>query len=123
MERRSRGWEMRGRDLVIGGCLGLTLAWVCAGGRTPVALAQTTPSGGETGGTIALTAPTQGGAPLLFLVDTREKALAVYRVDPMKGSLKLEASRPYRQDLKLEWNNLPPEASAIEAMVATTGRK
>jgi hypothetical protein len=113
---------MRGRDLALGVMAGLVLA-LMAGGRAPVALAQPAPAGGEAGGTIALTAPTQGGVPLLFVVDTREKALAVYRVDPQKGSLKLEASRPYRHDLKLEWNNLPPEASAVEAMVATTGRK
>jgi hypothetical protein len=45
----------------------------------------------------------------------------VYRVDPQnpKGSLKLEAARQYRWDLKLaEYNNLPPEVSAIESMVS-----
>jgi len=73
--------------------------------------------------TIAFTAPNPKGAPLLFLIDTKERAFAIYRVDPEKGSVKLESSRPYRHDLKLEWNNLPPEASAVEAMIATTGRK
>ena len=37
----------------------------------------------------------------------------------MKGAVKLEAARPYRWDLKLEYNNLPPEARDVETMVST----
>jgi len=59
---------------------------------------------------------------MLYLIDTKAQAFAVYRVDSNgprgSGSVKLEASRQYRFDLKLlEYNNLPPEASAVEAMV------
>ena len=55
------------------------------------------------GGVIALTTPTGGPAQLLYLIDTRSKAFAIYRVDPTnaKGAVKLEAARQYQWDLKL----------------------
>lgn len=115
------GWGVRGRYLALGVTFGLLASAFLAGTRLPRAEAQAGTT--QTAGTIAFTAPSAGGNPLLFLIDTNEKAFAIYRVDPAKGSVKLESSRPYRYDLKLEWNNLPPEASAVEAMIATTGRK
>jgi hypothetical protein len=60
---------------------------------------------------------------LLYLIDTRARAFAVYRVDPTspKGMVKLEAARQYQWDLKLdEYNNVEPRPSAIESAVRGT---
>ncbi len=48
----------------------------------------------ETAGTIAFTAAGPGSTQLLYLIDTRAQAFAVYRVDPqeLKGTVKLEAA-------------------------------
>ncbi len=57
------------------------------------------------------------------MIDTKAQALAVYRVDPQnpKGSVKLEAARQYRWDLKLaEYNNQPPDVASIESMVGSS---
>src|SRR5689334_2431326 len=100
---------------------GLILAWGLGLGRVPSALAQA-PQSGEGSGTIAITSGASGSAQYLYLIDTRNQAFALYRVDPQnpKGTVKLEAARQYRYDLKLsEYNNLPPEVSAIEANVRT----
>lgn len=121
MAMQSEGWGVRGRYLGLGAAFGMVVSMFLASGRLPRAEAQAGAT--QASETIAFTAPNPKGAPLLFLIDTKEKAFAIYRVDPEKGSVKLESSRPYRHDLKLEWNNLPPEASAVEAMIATTGRK
>lgn len=103
--------------------LGLTVAWWC-GGPNPSARAQAAPA--DANGTIAFTA-TSNGVQMLYLIDTRSQAFAIYRVDPTgaKGSsnLKLEAARQYRWDLRLsEFNNQPPEVSAIEAMVKSMAK-
>jgi hypothetical protein len=83
--------------------------------------------GPATNGTFAFTSATSGSpsSQLLYLVDTRNQALAVYRVDPQdpKGALKLEATRQYQWDLKLgEFNNQAPEVSAVEGMVSNVRR-
>jgi len=80
--------------------------------------------GGESSETIAFTAPTAGVAQLLYLIDSRARAFAIYRIDPTnpKGTVKLEAARQYQWDLKLaEYNNLPPEVTAIESSVKALG--
>ncbi len=128
--------------------LGLGLAWF-SGARGPEAAAQTgggsspsgsspsarsseanrTPAprptaGGEVNGTLALIT-TAGPAQWLYLIDTKDRAFALYRIDPSnsKGIVKLEASRQYRWDLKLEhYNNQAPEPDAIKASVETLGR-
>jgi hypothetical protein len=74
-------------------------------------------------GIIAMTdaAPGNPNATLLYLIDPREQSLAIYRVDALKGTIKLEAARHFRADLKVsEYNNVPPNVAAIEAMVAPT---
>ena len=61
----------------------------------------------------------------LYLIDTKSRSFALYRIDPMnsKGIVKLEASRQYEWDLKLEhYNNQPPEPDAIKATVQTLSR-
>jgi len=115
--------------------LGLALAWSLGAAGGPAALAQSPPGaaraggpGGSADGTIAFTTPigAGGAAQLLYLIDAKTQAFAVYRVDPgaPKGAVKLEAARVYRYDLKLnEYNNLPPEVGAVEQMVKAIGNK
>jgi hypothetical protein len=65
------------------------------------------------------------GGQLLYIVDTRTQAFAIYRVDARdaKGAVKLEAARQYRWDLRLaEFNNQAPEVATIESMVAAPKR-
>lgn len=147
--RGAEGWVRYGLP---GLALGLALSWSLgdggpsaraqvqaqgpsAGASIPMPLpaaerGRTLPTGPVTAdsaatGTIALTAPTGGSAQLLYLIDSRAKAFAVYRVDPAnpKGAVKLEAARQYQWDLKLaEYNNQPPEVSAIESTVKSLGQ-
>jgi len=66
-----------------------------------------------------------GQSQWLYLIDTKSRAFALYRIDPAnpKGIVKLEASRQYEWDLKLEhYNNQPPEPDAIKATVQTLSR-
>ena len=81
---------------------------------------------GEASGTLAFTSSAGGTAQLLYLVDTKTRAFAIYRVDPsnpnQRGTVKLEAARQYAFDLRLaQYNNQPPEVTAIESMVRTQG--
>jgi hypothetical protein len=129
--------------------VGVALAWV-SGLRGPEAAAQTgsgvappASSGavrpadgprpastrplasGDSNGTLALITSTAGPAQWLYLIDTKDRAFAVYRIDPAnsKGVVKLEASRQYKWDLKLEhYNNQAPEPDAIKATVETLAR-
>jgi hypothetical protein len=82
---------------------------------------------GEPSGTIAFTSSVGGSAQLLYLIDTRSRAFAIYRVDPAnasgKGSVRLEATRQYQWDLKLEeYNNQPPEVRAVMSQIRTLGQ-
>ncbi len=81
-------------------------------------------AGSDGSGTLALIAETAGPAQWLYLIDTKKRAFAVYRIDPSnaKGTVKLEACRQYKWDLELEhYNNQAPEPAAIEATVKTLG--
>ncbi len=74
-----------------------------------------------------ITGPTgsAGQSQWLYLIDTKNRSFALYRIDPSnpKGIVKLEASRQYEWDLKLEhYNNQPPEPDAIKATVQTLSR-
>jgi hypothetical protein len=130
--------------------LGVALAWASSG-RGPEAAAQsdgggtltakpssgrasepTRPqgaralAGGDSNGTLALiTSSAAGSAQWLYLIDTKDRSFALYRIDPTnsKGIVKLEASRQYKWDLKLEhYNNQAPEPDAIKATVETLTR-
>jgi hypothetical protein len=129
--------------------LGVALMWVW-GPRAPEAAAQTGSgaapavhstaarpadgarqtgarplAGGDSNGTLALITNTAGSSQWLYLIDTKERAFAVYRIDSTnsKGVVKLEASRQYKWDLKLEhYNNQAPEPDAIKATVETLAR-
>lgn len=137
-----RDWRRMARYGLPGLILGAIVSWV-AGARGPEASAQTGPgvpaiqsapaprspdqarggplAMGEVGGTMAFVTSAPGTpAQFLYLVDTKARAFAVYRVDPNnpKGTIKLEAARQYEFDLQLEhYNNQAPEPSAIEATV------
>jgi len=108
--------------------VGLALAW-WGGGHGPTARAQgASPGVDPNNGTIAFTSgPANSPSQMLYLIDTKAQAFAVYRVDPTSprgsGTVKLEAARQYRWDLKLsEFNNQPPEVSAIESMVKSMAK-
>jgi hypothetical protein len=107
---------------------GLALAW-WGGGHGHTARAQGNTPGAESNGTIAFTCPVTGKpSQMLYLIDTKTRAFAVYRVEPAvsqgSGSVKLEAARKYEYDLRLtEFNNQPPEVSSIEAMVVKSTTK
>jgi hypothetical protein len=80
---------------------------------------------GESSGTIALAGSLPNGAQMLYLIDTRAHAFALYRIDTThpKGVVKLEAARQYEWDLKLdEYNNQEPNVAAIESTVKSLGR-
>ncbi len=92
------------------------------GGRSeaPRSPSAKTVGGNDQAGTLALIANPTGPIQWLYLIDTKQKSFAVYRIDPTnsKGSVKLEASRKYRWDLELdEYNNQGLEPSDVEARV------
>jgi hypothetical protein len=79
-----------------------------------------TVAGNDPAGTMALITNSTGPVQWLYLIDTKQKSFAIYRIDPNnpKGSVKLEASRKYRWDLELdEYNNQGLEPSDVEARV------
>ena len=120
-------WRRALRYGLPGLIVGAALAW-WAGGRGVSAQAPVGVPGVDSNGTIAFTTSTGGSSQLLYLIDTRSQSFAVYRVDTQSargtGAIKLEAARLYRHDLKLsEYNNLPPEVSAVEAMVRSIPAK
>ncbi|WP_152051070.1 hypothetical protein [Tautonia marina] len=104
-----------------GAILGLAVAWVL-GVSSARGVHAETGSASSANGLISLTipAPADQGSTRLILIDPRSQAMAVYKIDGFKGgSIKLEAARQFGSDLKLsEYNNLPPEVAAVEAMVA-----
>ena len=116
----SGGWCAAVRFGVPGVLVGLIAAWALGVGRAPSARADA-PGLPQANGTIAFTSSTPGSAQQwLYLIDTRAQSFAVYRVDPQsaKGTVKLEAARQYRWDMQMsEYNNLPPQVSAVESMV------
>jgi hypothetical protein len=138
------GWIRYGLPGLV---IGLAMAWGLEG-RGPKVLAQAPLGAGGQGasgvsvdrsrpttttategaaGTIAMAVPGTGSSQNLYLIDTRTKALAVYRIDPSsqeKGAIKLLAARQYHWDLQLtEYNCLPPEVAAIESTVRSLGRQ
>ena len=102
--------------------LGVAMAWVLGGTLSHQLKARQAPLGGQ-GGLIALTteAASSPGTTRLFLIDPRGQSMAIYKIDGLKGgSIKLEAARQFGADLKLsEYNNLPPEVAAVEAMATS----
>jgi len=118
----SERWSGSARNLALGVMAGVALSWAAFGRSAPSARAQG-PNTAEATGTIAFTSGGNGSAQLLYLIDTKTQAFAIYRVDPQngKGAIKLEAARQYRWDLKLaEYNNQPPDVASIESMIGSS---
>ncbi len=112
-------WASTARNWLLGLVTGVAVCLAVGGRSAPQALAQTG-SGTETAGTIAFTSGGSGSSQCLYVIDTKEKAFAVYRLDPQNtsGAVKLMAARQYRWDLKLaEFNNQAPDVASIESMV------
>jgi hypothetical protein len=128
------GWGGVVRYGVPGVLLGLALMGGFGNVRGPSAQAENLPGadrpragvvGGDSSGMIAFTSPTIGAAQLLYLIDTRTRSFAIYRVDPTnaKGAVRLEATRQYQWDLKLtEYNNDKPDVVSVETMIKTVGQ-
>ena len=130
------GWIRYGLPGIIVGCIralalqGWGVKALAEQGPTAAAVERANPRGSEAisnNGTIAFTTQSGvgGSAQLLYLIDTRSKAFAIYRVDPnnSKGTVKLEAARQYQWDLKLaEYNNQEPNVAAIESTVKSLGQ-
>jgi hypothetical protein len=84
---------------------------------------------GEAGSILALVSNPQGAGPAqtqwLYLIDTKKRAFAIYRVDPSnpQGCVKLEASRQFRWDLDLDqYNNQGLEPADVKARVEALNR-
>ena len=82
---------------------------------------------GEAGGILAMVSSPQGNGPAqwLYLIDTKKRAFAIYRVDPAnpQGCVKLEASRQFRWDLDLDqYNNQGLEPADVKARVDAVTR-
>ena len=117
----SQRWSKSSRDIAVGLMAGVALCWAVSGRSLPEARAQASGSA-ESSGTIAFTSGGGSSAQMLYVIDTKTQAFAVYRIDPQngKGAVKLEAARQYRWDLKLaEYNNQPPDVASIESMVGS----
>lgn len=88
------------------------------------------PSGGpltaESNGTLAMIAPLGAGSQgatgqLLYLVDTKTRSFAVYRIDPAHdgGTIELKGVRQYQWDLMLsEYNNQGPKVAETKSAVS-----
>ena len=82
---------------------------------------------GESGGLLALITNPSAVPPVqwLYLIDTKKRAFAIYRVDPTnpQGCVKLEASRQFRWDLDLDdYNNQGLEPADVRARVEAVNR-
>ncbi len=130
-------WSSAVRFGLPGLILGLGVSWGLIGGRGLWAQSSL-PSGNgadrlrataanDPSGMIALTTSVPGtssSAQLLYLIDTRSRAFAIYRIDPSnpKGTIRLEAERQYQWDLKLtKYNNDGIQPEDIESAVKAGG--
>lgn len=131
-----RGWSGVVRYGVPGLLLGLAVMGGFGNVRGPSALAEGLPgaersraaaaAGSDAPGTIAFTTMSNGGtSQLLYLIDTKAHAFAIYRIDPSnsKGAVQLAGSRQYQWDMKLsEYNNAQPDVASVESMIKTLGQ-
>lgn len=136
-----RQWKTAARFGGPGVLLGLALAWLIGGQR---GLAQGDPQrrsdrlrpaaivpAGESSGISAIISPLQPGSPvataqLLYLIDTKARAFAIYQIDPAQGksTIKLQGVRQFHWDLQLgEWNNHEPQVQEVEAAVKAASPK
>jgi hypothetical protein len=95
-------------------------------GQRPVAqlVAQQPVSAGNAGSLQVVMSGDPEKSQWVTIVNPSSQSLAIYRFEPNnpRGSLKLEAVRQIRWDLLLsEYQNQPPEVSAVESM--TRGKR
>jgi len=93
-------------------------------GRMPAARPA---ASGESAGTISLVVPSNNGsAQWLYIIDTKAHSFIIFKVDTaaQKTMVKLEASRHYEWDLKLDnYNNTGLEPAAIEKIVKSLAQQ
>ena len=67
---------------------------------------------------IALTSPSADNATLVTVVDARQRALAVYRVDSLSGKIKLLSVRNLQWDLQMvHLNSESPSPQEIRSLL------
>jgi hypothetical protein len=111
------------RRLVLGALIGAALVvaaaatWDSTGSAAFAQRAPSQPPMGTEAGMIALTTPSADNATLVTLVDPRQRAMAVYRVDSLSGKIKLLSVRNVQWDLQMLHLNsespLPPEIRSL----------
>lgn len=110
-------WVRSGAILIAGLAIGWGLSQRSA---TTLVAQQAIPANvGQAAGLTTQISGQPGQTQWLTLVNPSSQSLAVYRFEPNnpRGALKLEAVRQFRWDLMLsEYQNLPPEVSAVESM-------
>lgn len=110
------------RGAILGVLVGAGLMIAVAGAveaPRPVAspvLSSPRPVGPDTG-ILALQAVGTDGAPLVTVIDTRQRTMAVYRVDATQGRIKLLSVRNLQWDLQMTYFNsdapLPQEIRSL----------
>lgn len=100
--------------------LGLSLGWI---GATSVGgfgktLQAATPSASGTEASMTVVGDSANpGVHTLYLLDSRQKTVSVYRFDSRKERLQLSSVRHYAADHQLaEYNNDPPTVADIERL-------
>lgn len=79
-------------------------------------VAANSASGGEPG-VIAFSTPAPDGANLVTVIDSRQRAMAVYRIDALTGKIKLLSARNITWDLQLmQLNSESPQPQDIRSM-------
>ena len=104
--------------------IGLAMGIWVANRSGPAISAQQIPANVSQGAMTTQITGTPGQTQWITLVNPASQSLAVYRFEPNnpRGALKLEAVRQFRWDLMLsEYQNQPPEVSAVESM--TRGKR
>jgi len=133
----SNDWRGAVRFGLPGLMLGLAMAWGLMGDRGLSAQSATptvnvndrlrATAVGDGSGLLAFTTSAPGAtgpAQLLYLIDSRNHAFSIYRIDPSnsKGMIRLEAARQYQWDLKLsKYNNDGIQPEDIEAALRAGG--
>jgi hypothetical protein len=108
---------------VLGTLMGAGLVLVAAGavgypqGNATPQRAPYTEAAGD-GGLIALSGPSAENAQLVTVLDTKTRAMAVYRVDAVSGKIKLLSVRNLHWDLQvLQLNSETPLPQEIRSLL------
>jgi hypothetical protein len=108
---------------LLGALIGAGLVLVAAGA---VGYSQTIPApprapyaeAAGDGGLVALSGPSADGAQLVTVLDTKARAMAVYRVDAVSGKIKLLSVRNLHWDLQvLQLNSENPLPQEIRSLI------